>query len=207
MNKKLAQLDDFLDSQKENEQKVILLLPFILIFFLVYYFVFPITDQLQNDVSIQSNQINTQRNNKQNQILKKTAQINRLNSKYLQLDSKLRKVKHTEFVMKNLMKQVKFLIFDFNRWATIYNSIPQYIKNNNLLLLKLDNELFLNEITKKSNLVNLKMSITLDVIGDFKNVIKLINEFETKKYIVKVESFQTDGIKSSIKVNIYGAEL
>ena len=207
MNKKLAQLDDFLESQKENEQKVILLLPIILIFFLVYYFVFPITDQLQQNVSIKSKQINNQINNKQSQILKMNAQIRRLNNKYLQLDINLRKAKHAEFVMKNLMNQVKFLIFDFNRWAQIYNSIPKYIKNNNLLLLKLNNELFLNEITKKNNLVNLKMSITLDVIGDFKNIIKLINEFETKKYIIKIDSFKTNGIKSHIKVNIYGAEL
>jgi hypothetical protein len=207
MNKRLEKLDNFLELQKENEQKVILLLPFILIPFLVYYFIFPITDNLQNDVSMENNQINNKINDKRNQIFQKTAKINLLNAKYIQIESKLKKAKQTEFVMRNLMEEVKFLIFDFNRWSNIYNSIPKYIKNNNLLLLKLDNELFLNKITNKKNLVNLKMSISLDVIGDFKNVVKLIHEFEEKKYIVKVESFKTNGIKSYIKINIYGAEL
>jgi hypothetical protein len=207
MNKKLEQLDDFLNSQKENEQKAILFLPVILISFLVYYFVFPITNNLENEVSMENNQINNKINNKKNQIFKKTSQINMLNAKYIDIEKKLKKAEQAEFVMKNLMEEVKFLIFDFNRWSKIYNSIPKYIKDNNLLLLKLNNELFLNKITNKNKLVNLKMRISLDVIGDFKNVIKFIHEFEEKKYIVKIESFRTDGIKSSIKIDIYGAEL
>ena len=207
MHKKLEELDNFLESQNDAEQKIIFLLPILIIGFVIYYFIFPITDELVTKTENENYQLKLQLNTKNNQIIQTINKMNRLNIDDSKLNIKINQLKKTEIIVKNLMDQVRFLIFNFNKWAKIYNSIPEYLKDNNLLLLKLDNELFLNEITKTKKLVNLKMRINLEVLGDFKNVIKLINTFEAKKMIVKVEKFKTDGIKSNITIDIYGAEL
>ena len=207
MHKKLEELDNFLESQNDAEQKIIFFLPILIIGFIMYYFIFPITDELVTKVENENYQLKLQLNTKNNQIMKTINTMNKLNIDDSTLTMKVNQLKKTEIIVKNLMEQVKFLIFNFNKWAKIYNSIPEYLKDNNLLLLKLDNELFLNEITKTKKLVNLKMRINLEVLGDFKNVIKLINIFEAKKMIVKIEKFKTDGVKSNITIDIYGAEL
>ena len=45
MNDILNQLDEFFYQQKESERNVVFILPFLLMGFLTYYFVYPVTDE------------------------------------------------------------------------------------------------------------------------------------------------------------------
>lgn len=205
MNTILDKLDKFFEAQKENEQKLFFLLPLIVIGFIVYYFVYPITDDMLSDSLNKNRNLINQINSKNSNILRVKNSIVRLKNAKHKLIIENKKLTVIQTKMQSLINRVKFLIFDLNRWANIYNTIPKYVKNNNLLLLKLDNKLFLDN--KDTKLITLKMQITVTVVGNFKNAVKLINSFEARKNFVKIISFKTDGVISSITINIYGAKL
>jgi hypothetical protein len=204
----LDQLDTFFESQKETEQKVFFILPLIIIGFIVYYFIFPVTSDMLNNSINKNRKLNNDINTKKVSIMNVKNSIIKIKAKRRIVKLKIKKLKKIEIVMNNLLNQVKFLIFNLNRWADIYNTIPKYLKNSNLVLLKLDNVLSLDDKkTNNNDIVNLKMQITLDVIGNFKNVVKLMNNFESRKDFVKIKSLKTDGLITHLVINIYGAEL
>jgi hypothetical protein len=203
----LDKLDAFFDSQKETEQKLTFFFPILIIGFIVYYFIFPITNDMFNNALHKNRQLNKAINSKQIHITRLKNSIINITKKRRILKIKIKKLEQTEIVMKKLLNKVKFLIFDLKRWAEIYNKIPKYVKDSNLLLLKLDNILFLNNKKTNNQLVNLKMQISLQVIGNFKNVVKLMNSFEARKDFVKIKSLKTDGKINYLTIDIYGAEL
>jgi len=204
MNDILDKLDQFFETQKENEQKLFFVLPILLFGFIVYYFIYPVTDKILSDTLNHNKQLISQINTQQSNILKTKNLIVGVKRATNKLEIEEKELLKTKAIMEALKNRVKFLIFNLNRWAKIYNTIPNYVKNNNLLLLKLDNNLFLD---KSDNLVSLKMQITLNVKGNFVDVLKLIHTFEARKDLVKVVSFTTDGVTSFITINIYGAQL
>jgi cell division protein FtsL len=204
----LDKLDKFFESQKESEQKIIFLLTAVIMFFIGYYFLYPNTDEMFDNIRQKNLKLNNEIYSKQQETMRIKNAIIKISKEKKDLERKIKELSKSEIIMKNLLEKVKFLIFNLNRWAEIYNTIPKYVSNSNLLLLKLDNELFLDDKSKKDNkLVNLKMQLKLKVIGDFRNIVKLINIFESRKDLVKVVYLKTDGVVTFIVVNIYGAEL
>jgi Tfp pilus assembly protein PilO len=207
----LDQLDAFFAKQKEEEQKVFFILPLIVIGFIVYYFILPITTEILDESLRKNQELHSKINKKEMGINNFKNSIVRINNQRRILKIKIKKLSKVEVIMQNLLKKVQFLIFDLNRWAEIYNTIPTYVKNSNLLLLKLDNTLFLDDKNSNQNnnnqLVKLKMQIKIDVVGNFKNVVKFMNNFESRKDFVKIEFLKTDGMMNYLVINIYGAEL
>lgn len=226
----LDDIDEFFETQDENTQKIILILPLLVIGFLIFYFVFPMTDEMLKNSQNKNQSIkqNIKKNN--DDILKYQRAIVSLNKDSKRFEQQIKVLLKTEKKMNILLDRIKFVIFNLDKWAKIYNTIPEYIKENNLVLLKLDNKVFMNnkilehkkndnknnknnnkknKKEKKGNdnkLVSLKMEITLKVAGDFKNVVRLINNFEARKDLVKITSFKTDGIISEITISIYGTK-
>ena len=155
----------------------------------------------------------------ESKIQKKKQENMGLNSVNKRIPVKIKRIKNEVKNMQSiqnrlskLLNNIRFVVFDLNKWAEIYNKIPQYIKDNNLMLLKLDNQLFLENSSVKNqkdvkNLVKLKMQIILEVAGSFPNVVRLIKTFEGQRELVKIEQLETDGEVSKITVNIYGAEI
>jgi hypothetical protein len=206
----LDQLDTLFTTQKETEQQLFFILPLIIIGFIVYYFIFPITTDMLNKSLNKNQQLHRKINSKEMSIIRLKNSIARINKEGRILKVKIKELKKVEIVMNNLLKKVRYLIFNLKRWAEIYNTIPKYVKNSNLFLLKLDNVLFSNDkknSDKNNKIVNLKMQIKLDVIGNFKNVVKLMNNFESRKDFVKIESLKIDGVTNHLVINIYGTEL
>ena len=203
----LDQLDTFFATQKETEQKLTFLLPLIIIIFIVYYFIFPITDSMFNTSLNKNKQLNNSINSKKESIVRIRNSLIKIKKNERELKIKIKELIKTETIMHTLINKVKFLIFNLDRWAEIYNTIPKYVKNSNLLLLKLDNNLFLTDKKNNDKLVNLKMQITLEVAGSFPNVVKFINTFEARKDLVRIVSLKTDGMITSVTINIYGAQL
>jgi len=203
----LDQLDTFFATQKETEQKLTFLLPLIIIIFIVYYFIFPVTNNMFNTSLNKNKQLNNSINSKKESIVRIRNSLIKIKKNERELKIKIKELIKTETIMHTLINKVKFLIFNLDRWAEIYNTIPKYVKNSNLLLLKLDNNLFLTDKKNNDKLVNLKMQITLEVAGSFPNVVKFINTFEARKDLVRIVSLKTDGMITSVTINIYGAQL
>ena len=204
MNKLLDKLDEFLETQKESEQKLFFFLPVFLFGFLSYYFLYPITNQnLENSInenkSLQSkiSKLKTTNNDLKNQNLKLSTILKKADKILIDL----RKDKNE---MDSLINQLDFLKFDLNKWAEFYNNIPNLAQKYNLLIKNLENEM---NIENSENLINKKMTLTIDVYGNFINLIKFMNEFESKKELVKIKSIKIDNRHMIVLIEIYGAKV
>lgn len=204
MNKLLDKLDKFLETQKESEQKLFFFLPVLLFGFLSYYFLYPMTNQnLENSInenkSLQSkiSNLKTTNNGLKNQNLKLSTILKKADKILIDL----RKDKNE---MDSLINQLDFLKFDLNKWAEFYNNIPNLAQKYNLLIKNLENEM---NIENSENLINKKMTLTIDVYGNFINLIKFMNEFESKKELVKIKSIKIDNRHMIVVIEIYGAKL
>jgi len=200
----LDNLDQFFETQKEQEQKLLFFLPVLLFGFLSYYFIYSITDEnLINAINS-----NKSLNQKISKIKSDNIKLRRKNAKLnktLKVANKTLKELNTQKVeLDTLLKKLQFLKFDLIKWADFYNTIPNLVKKHNLIIVQLDN-LMLDK--NKDKLVQKKMEITISTIGDFINFIKFINEFESKKELIKVKALNIKSNKMFITLDIYGAEL
>ena len=208
MKEMLRKFDEFLEAQKKSELQVFFLLPIIMFGFIAYYFVYPYTDGALK-----------QAQNNEQQVIKNISdtknKISRLNMTNIRIANSIRKVgkeiaslKETRMQLENMVGHLSFLRFDLNKWAKFYNEIPKLAKKHNLVILSLKN--VVNNPTNnktKNNYVHEKMQISIKVMGDYRNVIKFMNEFENRRELLKVKSFSSDGDISTIKLEVFGAEI
>jgi len=202
----LDSLDKFFEEQKEQEQKLFMFLPVLLFGFLIYYFIYPITDENLNK-AINSNQ---SLNKKISNIKSNNITLRKQNAKFskiLKVANKTLKELNTQKVeLDTLLKKLQFLKFDLVKWADFYNTIPNLVKKHHLIVLRLDN-LILDNNEHTDKLFQKKMEISIHTIGGFVNFIKFMNEFESKKELIKVRSLNIKSDEMFITLDIYGAKL
>jgi len=200
----LDSLDQFFETQKENEQKLLFFLPVLLFGFLSYYFIYPITDDNLNK-AINSNQsLNKKISNIKLNNIKLRRENAKLNKILKVANKTLKELNAQKVELDTLLKKLQFLKFDLIKWAGFYNSIPNLVKKHNLIIVQLDN-LMLDK--NEDKLVQKKMEITISTIGNFIDFIKFINEFESKKELIKVKALNIKSNKMFITLDIYGAKL
>jgi len=204
MNIILDQLDNFLASQKESEQKLFFFLPILLFGFLSYYFLYPITDESLTNSINKNRSLKTNIQNVQNTNNKLKTNIIKIQKVIKKEDKKIAVLKKNKEELDKLLKQLMFLKFDLNKWSNFYNNIPNIAKQNHLVIESLQNDLTLDN---KIKLINKKMTLTINVTGNFVDFIKFMNRFESKKEVVKIRSINMTGNNLIVVIDIYGAEL
>jgi len=201
----LNQIDEFLDQQKESEQKVFFFLPVLLFAFLSYYFIYPITDAdlnkaIQKDKSLHKDiskiVLSNQRLTRENLTI---------NNRIKQIDKEIKLLLTSQKKIDSLITKLSFLKFDLNKWAKFYNDIPTIAKKHHLIINFLQNSMMLDTTT--NDLVEKKMELIINVSGNFVDFLRFINTFESKKELVKVKYINIDGSKMLVVIDIYGAKL
>jgi len=202
----LDSLDKFFEEQKEQEQKLFMFLPVLLFGFLSYYFIYPITNENLNKATNSNQSLNKEISDiKSNNIRlrKQNAEF----SKILKVANKtLKELNAQKVELDTLLKKLQFLKFDLVKWADFYNTIPNLVKKHKLIVLRLDN-LILDNNENKDKLFQKKMEISIHTIGGFVKFIKFMNEFESKKELIKVKSLNIKSGEMFITLDIYGAKL
>jgi hypothetical protein len=206
IDKTLDDLDEFLNSKKDNEKYMYFFLPILIFGFLAYQFVFPITDNMLNE------QINRE-NDLKDKIVKVNQNLAELTNANNQLPAAIKRDNNKHKVLLNekeqvdaLVKQLDFLKFNIIKWGFIYNQIPEFAKVHNLVIEKLDNDV--NFIEKeKGELVSNNMTITIEVNGRYINMLKFLENFENRKELVQVKELNSELNKSIIKIDVFGANL
>jgi hypothetical protein len=203
MNQILDQIDEFLDSQKE-QAKLLFFMPVLLFGFLSYYFLYPITDEMRktslntyknltND--LQKTQSKTQQLINSNLRIAKSLQKNKKELALLEKDKK---------ELEMLINKLSFLKFDIDKWAKFYNEIPNLAKSNKVYITRLDNMLIQNPTQK---LVTKKLAIKIDGIGNFVSFVKFLFYLENKKELLKITNISVSQNIISITFDVYGVEL
>jgi len=205
MNSILNQLDSFFRSQKESEQKLFFLLPILLFGFLSYYFFYPVTDHDLNKAMKKNKSLHSKISKIKSKNLRLKNENIRLERSIVKINKEIKILQNNKKEIDSLLSKLLFLRFDLNKWANFYNEIPMMAKKSNLVIVSLENDMILD--FNPSKLVEKKMEVKINLIGNFVDFIRFINKFETKKELVKVKSINTNGSKMSIVIDIYGAKL
>ena len=196
-----------------------------------YYFIYPVTDgNLTNTIQEKKRlSDDIQKTKQSNNSLK--ISISTTNSQIKTGNKVIESLTYSKEELEQLVKQLTFLRFDLGKWVSLYKDIPTLSKKHHLMVVQLDNTLFLDggsktkktedkktkvktkqklketKTTKNNELVDKKMEITLNVIGDFVDFVKFLNSFENRKEFVKVQKIAITGQQMIVTIEIYGAKL
>jgi len=203
MNQILDKIDAFLNAQKEEEAKLLFILPIILFGFLSYYSLYPITDKIQNNSETKNQQLKSKLSDVKASIQTLKTKNLKIQATLKQADKKLAKLQENKQTLTKLVNQLSFLKFDIDKWAKFYDKIPSVAKNNHITIIKLNNVL----INQNKDLISKKLEIKIDGIGDFVNFVKFLFYFENQKELLKIKNIQLDQDNISITFDIYGVEL
>ncbi len=199
------QIDDFFNSKKVNEQKIIYLMVGAVIAFLVYQFVYSQTEMLRqeafNKVTNMKSEVNTKRNylsintNQKLNMLRKT-----LSAKQEEYDNSLYKISYVD----NTLSELSYLLFNDENWAKFVDNIAYLAKKNGLQIKRITNKFFQPTFQKVSQVV----TIEVNTKSGYKSMMKFLNKIEESKLVVDVTDMNIskpgNKLSSYFKISVWG---
>jgi len=180
--------------------------------FIIYYYIFPMVKQFNiNSKNQYDNLISTiQRDKIQLNILR--ARNIQLQKKLQTLNKRLKELKKEKMFFDELTNLMDFAEFNRARWAEFVKNIIMDAKTEGLKVELVENKVY-NENDKKefnklpSNMIVKKMSIALDLSGNYINFIHFIYKYEDRKDLIRVEEIKIKDRKHFyVKFTLYGYE-
>ena len=205
LSKILDDLDEFFNSKKDNEKYLYFFLPVLLFGFLTYQFIFPVTDKMLKQEVATKGTLKTEIDGVNNALNKLKIANSTLPHKIKNNTNTYKELLNKQEKVDFLVKQLDFLKFDIRKWGSFYNQLPKFARENNLTIDKLDNEVFLDN--KNNKLISKKMDITITLNGKYMNMLKFLENFENRKELIRINEVKSDFNKTTIKVNVFGANL
>ncbi|WP_458701521.1 hypothetical protein ACKGJI_05215 [Sulfurospirillum sp. 1307] len=205
----LDKIDNYLKNKKASELSLLFLIIFVVIGFLIYSYIFPITEkQLNRTVkthkTVQSQlaqekayMLSVSNNGDKNFLVKKMS--NELNQEKMSLEN----ITYANAYVDTKLKNLSYLLFNDKNWAKFLDSITYLAQEYNINLKLLNNSFF------EPNLQEIKqvLTIKLEFNGDFKNILKFINKLEESKLVVDIDQItleSTNTINGSLDIAVWG---
>ena len=205
----LDKIDNYLKDKKSSELSLLFLIVFVAIGFIVYSYIFPVTEKklkrtINTHKSIKSKLAQEKaymrsvtRNGDKNFVIKKMMQ------EVKKQKSQLDKVEYANAYVDTKLKNLSYLLFNDKNWAKFLDSITFLARKYNIKLKLISNSFF------EPNLQQIKqvLTINLEFDGDFKNVMKFINKLEESKLVVDINHLKlesSDTINGSLDIAVWG---
>ncbi|MDD5406213.1 MAG: type 4a pilus biogenesis protein PilO [Sulfurovaceae bacterium] len=192
----LEKLDNYFNTKKNNEKNIIIFGVGILIFVFAYYLLLPITEDRFNRTENEKKQVEKILNEQKDYM--NSISVNGDKDYYVkQYTQELKQIKQSiaDLTLKtNLinesMKKLSDMIFNEKSWSNFLNSITGKAEDNNIDILKINNR----KIESNSTSFGHVLEIQIQCQGEYKDILKFINELEQTKLV-------TDVYGSKIKIN------
>ncbi len=210
MEELFEKLGHFLDSKNEREKVVILLMPILLFGTISYLYLFPLAEDYLKKTQAEQSQLISRINQSNAYLISVNAHLGEeaISNKYKEIVFKIR----DEVAKVNTkIDYIKVKINDFtkeqNRWSSFLDFIAFTSNNNNL------NIEYITSNQMPFIGVKLFKNLHIEVKGDgeFKDILKYINEIETFGVFVDIETlkmnFSDENKKIIFKINIYNWEI
>jgi hypothetical protein len=131
-----------------------------------------------------------------------TAQIINLNKTIKELSLTKTTLHKQKLFFDDLVSLLDFAEFNKYKWASYVKNVVKDAKNEGLKLIDFKNKLYNNN---DNNYINKKMDITVNVNGEYKNLIYYIYKYENTKELLRVNELNiNDKGKYMIKFSLYG---
>jgi len=199
----IEKLDLFFEGKSKKDVIYLFVAVAGLIGFVIFYFIYPISSDYrtkeQNNYKANTNKLANLKNKKNNTI-SKIAYLTKNNKKLKLSKNSL----HKEMVFfEDLVSLLDFAKFDKYKWSNYMKNIVDNAKEEGLELVDFQNNIF-ND-SNNSNSVNKKMEMTINLKGDFKNLIYYAYKYENDKELLRVNELNiSDKGNYMIKFTLYG---
>ena len=198
-------IDNYLKEKKNSETSILFFLLFIIVAFLSYSYIYPITDAKLKQTSRLAKDMDKKlldeisyirsisKDIDEAFIIKKVKQDIET-SKLL-----LEKTTFTNAYVDNKLKELSYLLFNDENWAKFLNSITRLAHEYSIDIKLIENKINEPSIQKIEQILNLKV----DFNGHFTNSVKFINTLEESELVVDVYELTCLGQKNiECQVNI-----
>lgn len=202
-------IDNFLTTKKSSEVYLIFFLAFCVVAFIIYSYVFPVTEKM-----LQSSQKSFKA--MQSKLNQERAYLNsvtrngdeRFYIKQMQKDLKTKEQRFDDIVYVNSyvdtkLKELSYLLFNDRNWSLFLDSITRVAKENDVTINLIQNTFNEPSLQKIEQVLNVKVELD----GDFKNIMKFINTLEESELVVDIYNLKLESqdlITGYIDIGVWG---
>ncbi|MFK5881868.1 MAG: hypothetical protein QM482_06605 [Sulfurospirillum sp.] len=202
-------IDATLAEKKESELALIFLMIFVFVGFIVYSYLFPITEKKLKITKRNLLSINKKVQNEKSYLRSVTRNgderfyIKKAKSEIEGEKIQLEKTTYTNTYVDNKLKDLSYLLFNNQNWAKFLNSITIIAAKNHVKIKIIKNRINKPSLQKIEQILNLKVEFN----GRFKNIMKFINTIEESKLVVDIYEMKLTGaagVDGYINIGVWG---
>jgi len=201
----VKKIDNFFNSKKPSEQKIIYMMAAVLIGYVVYQFVFMQTDEMRNKSFNKLVNMRTEVNSKKAYLSRNTvAKLQQLRlalkKKEVDYDNALYKISYVD----NTLSELSYLLFNDENWAKFVDNISFLAKKYGLEIKEITNKFFEPTFQKVSQVVTIEVKTK----SGYQNMMKFLNKIEESKLVVDVSDMNItkpdNKLSSYFKISVWG---
>jgi len=194
----LDKIDLYFQGKKSSETYLLFAMAFVLVGFLFYSYLFPVTEKMLNQTMRNAKEVEKKLHDEQSYLasvsrdgdatfLIKKVKSDIENSKLL-----LEKTTYTNNYVDSKLKELSYLLFNDENWAKFLNSITQLAQKYSVKIKVIDNKVNEPSIQKIEQILTLKV----DFAGSFANTMKFMNAIEESELVVDIYELNCTGKKN-----------
>lgn len=201
----LSRIDEYFEQKSQNERYILSFGVIAVIAYLLYIFSFDASERFYNEQSMQYEQISKELKVVQDYIKSVSSPNGDQNFKIKEQSKELEALKkiHEELLGFNnyfddKLKELSFLLFNDQNWATFLDRIVILAKENNIKILELNNE-FKNPSYQKVEQI---LNINVKLLGSYQNMLNYINSLEESELVVDLHKIDINATQKELGANI-----
>lgn len=202
-------IDNYLKTKKSSELSLLFLMAFVAIGFIIYSSVFPVTENMLKQTQRSQKSIESKLNQEKAYLRSVTRNgdknfvIKKFQNEVKKQKQLLEDTKYANTYVDTKLKELSYLLFNDKNWAKFLDSITFIGQKYGIEVGLIANSFF------EPNLQEIKQVLTVKINfnGEFRNVIKFINELEESKLVVDINNLKlesSDTITGSLDIAVWG---
>ncbi len=205
----LEQIDNSLKDKKPSELYMIYLAVAAVFGFLVYQFVYPVTDTNLKKVQKEVRSMRQKLNAELSYLRSKTVNgdsmfyVKQAKKDIENLEKNLEKTKYENSYVDNKLKELSYLLFNDENWAKFLDNISYLAQKYHITIQYIKNRF--NDINMHK--VEQILEINIKASGKFKDMMKFINSIEESKLVVDIYNLHMESKKklnADFKIAVWG---
>ncbi|MDY0264390.1 MAG: hypothetical protein RBR12_04325 [Sulfurospirillum cavolei] len=202
-------IDAFFDGKKKNETYLIFLMLASVVGFIVYSYLFPITESMLKQ-SLRTAQETEKKLKDEQSYLASVSKDGNENFLIAKIKSDiehskilLEKATYTNAYVDTKLKELSYLLFNDENWAKFLNSITQLAQKYAVRIKVIENKINEPSLQKIEQILSLKV----DFNGPFVNTMKFMNAIEESELVVDIYELNCTGkknIEGQLNIAVWG---
>lgn len=209
MDALFEKIDSYFNSKKPSEARIIMFAAAIFVAFIAYSLSFDPADKFFKKANRDYQEILKKYNNEVQYASSITVggdkqfHVKRLNREIEQAIIDLERITYTNGYVDNKLKELSYLLFNDQNWANFLDNIARLAQENRIELISISNEF------KEPTLQKIEQVLTISLVlnGDYKNILKFINEIEESQLVVDLYEMNLESgspLDGEVKIAVWG---